>query len=104
MGIHHVHFTDGYSTASVRKTLGIEKDPISNPCHVVDAYLIAMSYVNAQPQLSGIEKVYHIKQFRRHDRAIIKSQRERTYYLGKKVVAKNRRRRFEQTVPSLHEW
>ena len=104
IGIHHVHFTDGYSTARVRKDLGIEKDHISNPCHVVDAYLIALSHVNAQPQPSVIEKVYYIKQFRRHDRAIIKAQQERTYYLGKKAVAKNRRRRFEQTVPSLHEW
>ena len=104
MGVCHVFFTDGYSTANVRKALGIEKDPISNPCHVVDAYMIALSYVNAQPQPSVIEKVYHIKQFRRHDRAIINAQRERTYYLGKKVVSKNRRRRFEQTVSSLHEW
>ena len=45
-----------------------------------------------------------MKQFRRHDRARIKAVSERTYYSGKTVVAKNRRRRFEQDTPSLHEW
>ena len=51
-----------------------------------------------------MEKVYTIRQFRRHDRALVKAQRERTYYLEGKAVAKNRRRRFEQTAPSLHDW
>ena len=104
VGIHHVHFTDGYHTSMAREEFGIEKNLITNPCHVEDAYLIAVSHLSIRPKLSGIEKVYSIKQFRRHDRALIKAQRERTYYLGKKAVAKNRRHRFEQTAPSLHEW
>ena len=104
MGSSHFHVTDGYHTAKVRESLSIEKDYLSNQCHVIDACLIAISQLEVEPNLSGIEKPYQMKQFRRHDRAIIHSQRERTYYLGKKVVAKNRRRRFEQTEPSLHEW
>ena len=104
VGVHHVHFTNGYHTAKARENLGIEKNPTANPCHVEDAYLIAVSHLSVQPKFSGMKKVYHIKQFRRHDRALIKAQRERTYYLRKKAVAKNRRRRFEQTAPSLHEW
>ena len=48
--------------------------------------------------------VYVIKQFRRHDRSIIKSQTERTYKLDGKIVAKNRRKRTEQKTPSLHDF
>ena len=52
---------------------------------------------------------YEVQQFRRHDRARIKCQRERTYYsvsvtggkAKRTAVAKNRRPRFEQTGPSL---
>ena len=35
---------------------------------------------------------------------LIKSQRERTYYYESKVVAKNRRPRFEQEGPALSDW
>ena len=49
-------------------------------------------------------KPYTIKQFRRQNRAIINNQRERTYKLNGKVVAKNRNKRIEQKEDSLHEW
>ena len=48
--------------------------------------------------------MYEIQQFRRHDRAIINNQRERTYKLDGKTVAKNRRPRFEQEEPSLQDY
>ena len=52
----------------------------------------------------GKVTLYKVQQFRRHNRKIIQAQRERTYKIDKKVVAKNRRKRTGQTEPSLHEW
>lgn len=50
------------------------------------------------------EKPYEILQFRRHNRAIIKSQRERTYYLDGIKVAANRKKRMDQKYDSLADW
>jgi hypothetical protein len=57
---------------------------------------------------------YEIRQFRRHDRAIVKCQKERTYYVedenvhgGKQIVAKNRKPREEQgksQYPALSQY
>lgn len=49
---------------------------------------------------------FELKQFRRHDRQLIKSQRERTYKLDGVTVAKNRTPRFEQPkdIPALSVW
>ena len=102
MGAGHVRFTLGYITAQSRKELDIQKDA-SHPCHDIDAYVIALAETNIEPKRPEW-KTLIIKQFRRHDRARIKAVRERTYYSGKTVVAKNRRRRFEQDALSLHEW
>ena len=41
-GEEHVHLTDGRETAKARAALGIIKTD-DNPCHVVDAYLVAAS-------------------------------------------------------------
>ena len=102
MGSGHVRFTSGYATAQARKELGVRKDA-AHPCHDTDAYLIALAETVIDPKRPEWRTLV-VKQFRRHDRARIKAVRERTYYLGKTVVAKNRRRRFEQDTPSLHEW
>ena len=104
LGESHVHFTDGRRTAEARKVLGLKKSYPENPCHAEDACIIAASGFGVQPKIFQMENIYTIRQFRRHDRALVKAQRERTYYLEGKAVAKNRRRRFEQTVPSLHDW
>lgn len=104
LGESYVHFTNGRRTAEARKALGIKKSYPANPCHVEDACIIAASGLGIQSKIFQMEKVYTIRQFRRHDRALVKAQRERTYYLERKAVAKNRRRRFEQTAPSLHDW
>ena len=102
MGAGHVRFTLGYITAQARKELDIQKDA-SHPCHDIDAYVIALAETNIEPKRPEW-KTLIIKQFRRHDRARIKAVRERTYYSGKTVVAKKRRRSFEQDALSLHEW
>ena len=49
---------------------------------------------------------FELRQFRRHDRQLIKSQRERTYKLDGVTVAKNRTPRFEQPkdMPALSTW
>ena len=51
-----------------------------------------------------IDHGYEIMQFRRHNRALIHSQRERTYKLDGTVIAKNRRKRMDQKADSLHDW
>ena len=43
------------------------------------------------------------KQFRRHNRANIKRQEDRKYYIGKKKVAVNRNKRTGQTFDSLKD-
>ena len=70
---------------------------------MVDAYSIACSILE-NPVVSIPDTHYEIHQFRRHDRAIIHHQTERTYYLNGKAVCKNRHKRFEQKGDSLEEF
>lgn len=70
--------------------------------HADDAVCIA-AYGASATTIKDAVPVYEVQQFRRHDRARIKCQRERTYYSGRTLMAKNRRPRFEQTGPSLAE-
>ena len=66
-----------------------------------------MAYSAPVSEVTDTVHTYEVKQYRRHDRARIRSQRERTYFMkdpvtGKlKAVAKNRRPRFEQSGSSL---
>lgn len=72
----------------------------------MDAYAIACSILEDQTVVDLDGECYEIRQFRRHDRAKIKAQKQRTYYLGKEKVAVNRKRataQKEDTV-SLEEW
>lgn len=92
----NLHITVGYETKEFRDTNKIEKT------HSSDATCIACSRTGVVPSLPGVE--YDLKQFRRHDRSIINNQRERTYKLDGKTVAKNRKTRFEQKGPSLQDW
>ena len=90
----------GKDTHDIREFFGIAKG------HDNDAVCIAAYGAPVSEILNGIY-TYEVRQFRRRDRASIKSQRERTYYIedpvtGKlKAVAKNRKPRFEQSGPSL---
>lgn len=93
----HVYATNGWDTKQFRDVHRLKKD------HTVDAYCIAASILK-EPAVILPQKGYEILQFRRHDRSRIKRQTERTYYLGKKAVCKNRHKRFEQRTDSLEEF
>ena len=90
----------GKDTYDIREVFGIAKD------HDNDAVCIA-AYGAPASEVKDSVHTCEVEQFRRHDRALIKSQRERTYCMedpatGKlKAVAKNRKPRFEQSGPSL---
>ena len=100
----NIYFVEGWQTAEVRSKLGIVKDKDGNPCHALDAYLMGLIALGVKPIKAPDIHTYFIKQYRRHDRAIIYAQKERTYKLDGKVVAKNRRKRMDQHEDSLHEF
>ena len=93
-GEKHVHTCFGWQTQELRKYAHLEKE------HYIDAQCIASTPLNIIPKQSN--HIYKIKQFRRHDRAIINNQRERTYFLDGMAIAKNRKHRFEQENDSLN--
>ena len=92
-----LHLCSGYATFLYRNAHSIVKD------HNRDAACIAALYYDI-PVLRLNDSFYTIKQFRAHNRQIIHCQRERTYYYGRKAVAKNRKARFEQEMDSLQTW
>ena len=103
-GAGHVHFCTGKETSLIRTALGYEKTK-DDPMHEADAYCIGLAAIGTgEFRYPGFENVYRMKQFRRQDRARINHQTERTYYLGKQKVAKNRKPRFEQRGDALSDW
>ena len=82
----------GYETKDKRRAFNLEKN------HWMDAYLIGIG--TAEPSTIAIEP-FKFKQFRRHNKANIKRQEDRKYYIGKSKVAVNRHRRAGQTFNSL---
>lgn len=105
----NVHVTRGWETSKFREDYGIGKD------HGLDAYCIAMAaYDGSLPYVEqDFPDTQEALQFRRHDRALVKAQRERTYKYEGKTVAKNRHKRMSQTdsgrwktqpYDSLEEW
>lgn len=96
-GEEHVHICYGWQTKGLYTRIGFPKT------HNADAVCIAALGGNLIPS-SNIEKPFEVKQFRRHNRQLIKAQRERTYKFAGKTVAKNRKARFEQKDPSLEEF
>ena len=86
----------GKDTHDCRKRFSIPKT------HADDAVCIA-AYGASAVTVKDAVPVYVVQQFRRHDRAHIKCQRERTYYSGRTLIAKNRRSRYEQACLSLAE-
>ena len=130
-GPEHTHFTTGAHTCRVRRENGIVKDVKANPCHDVDAYIIACAGFNRDPEDIPETYLYSMGQYRRHNRAIIDHQKERAYQVatgeytkaGKpkyKTVAANRKPRTgqaddvnqdgkpkadkEEHLPALSEW
>lgn len=104
MGQDHVLICNGYETAEMRKRFGYNKTK-ENQMHEVDAICIglAASGMILSEDYTDLE-THKVKQYRRQDRAIIYAQTERTYKSNGKIVAKNRKPRFEQTGPSLQDW
>lgn len=94
----HVYVTNGWNTKQYREEHVIGKG------HGRDAYCMACSIIQGQPSVDVLDEVYLLKQFRRHDRANIKAQKERTYYLDGKKAAKNRHKRMDQKEDSLEDW
>ncbi len=95
-GEENVFLCEGKEAKALRDIYSFEKD------HYLDAACIA----SIRYELSDIEEFsscHEVIQYRRHDRAIVKSQRERTYYLDGKVMAKNRKPRFEQSGSALSD-
>lgn len=93
-----VFITTGMDTKAYRDRNDVIKD------HNADAYCIACSTLKSQSVIDIPSYSFRIKQYRRHNRQLIHSQKERTYCLDGKIVAKNRRKRMDQKEPSLHEW
>lgn len=103
----HLFLTAGWKTKEYRDKYKIGKT------HAADAYCIACAAfdVKAPKEPDGD---YEIMQFRRQDRALIKSQTSRAYYLDDKKVAVNRRKAIvadpttgeekRQIQDSLEEW
>ena len=97
--VSHFDTCTGKDTHDIRELFDITKD------HDNDAVCIA-AYGAPVSEIKDTVRTYEVKQYRRHDRARIRSQRERTYCVqngytktGKpryKAVAKNRRPRYEQ--------
>ena len=109
-GEDHMHTCYGQETASARCVNGISKE------HFSDAVCIAATGAKIDPWHDDA-KPFEIRQYRNHDRQIIKAQHERSYQeftgeytkAGKpkyRTVAKNRKPRFEQPkeIPALSIW
>lgn len=91
------YVTTGRETKAIRETMSLSKD------HYIDAWCIAVSILGNYEKPEFADGIHNIKQFRRHERANINNQRERTYYLNGKAIAKNRKPRFEQQGPALSD-
>lgn len=86
----------GYETYELRQRCAIAKD------HDNDAVCIA-SYQASPDFIEDTQLTHQVMQFRRHNRQRINSQRERTYKLDGKAIAKNRKPRFEQKDKALSD-
>ena len=95
---YNVTVTEGGETKAFRERHMIPKT------HAADAYCIASAAIPDQTVLAVPDTPFEVKQYRRHDRAGIKAQTQRTYKLDNRVVARNRRKAEGQTADSLSEW
>lgn len=90
-GEGHVSVCSGYDTKGAREYLGLGKD------HDLDGLAIIVA-CTGWLDVSGVSGCHCcvLHRFRRHDRAIVHRQCERLYKFEGRVVAKNRKPRFEQ--------
>ena len=93
----NVFICAGYDTKEIREAAGLDKD------HDIDALCIASMATGVIPKQPE-EQAFSVKQYRRHDRAKINNQPERTYKLDGKTVARNRKPRIDQKGFALSEW
>lgn len=103
------YVTTGCETRATRIKYDLPEKQKDDGTHYIDAWCIAVSACKLDPAEADISGLYNIRQFRRHDRVLIHSQRERTYYLDGKAVCKNRHKRTGQSdakdsFPSLAEY
>lgn len=96
-GKDHISFCFGYQTKVFRDRCGLDKD------HDLDAVAIACLSTGIIPEKEMPDR-FSVRQFRRHDRQIVRKQSERTYCLDGKVVCRNRHKREGQTSDSLEEF
>ena len=96
-GEENVFICSGRDTRDIREAAGLEKD------HDIDALCIASIATGILPEKPDIA-AYTVKQYRRHDRARINAQTERTYKFHGTTVAKNRKPRYKQEGPALSDW
>ncbi|MDO4623139.1 MAG: RRXRR domain-containing protein [Eubacteriales bacterium] len=96
-GTSNVFACDGYETKEYRESNGLRK------AHDNDAVCIAAIGAGCK-QVSNIQKPYEVKQFRRHNRQILRANKRRVYKLDGKVVCYNRHKAEGQTVDSLEEF
>ena len=90
-GKDNVLICSGVDTAKMRDELGLDKD------HHLDAIAVyAACTGDVGLDLERLPDCERYRQFRRHDRQLVRAQYERTYKLDGKTVAKNRKPRFEQ--------
>jgi hypothetical protein len=90
----------GYEVKEVRWKLNLAK------AHWLDAYVGSLiGFDDANVEMDEV-LVYHMEQFRRHNRKLIHARRDRNYYEcdGKKIIAKNRHKRCGQKENSLVEY
>lgn len=81
----HIHATTGKDTKDLRDQMDLPKE------HHVDAWCIAVSALEKTPlAMPEFDVVYHIVQYRRHDRQCAKLHKQRKYILDGKTVAVNR--------------
>ena len=105
--------TTGWQTQQMRAVCGYPKKEPDDGTHYIDAWLIAVDAMGITPtEIPSLKKVVQIRQFRRHDRARVHYQHERSYYLNGTKVCENRHKRTGQTdarkgkktYPSLAEY
>lgn len=96
---YEIWLTTGKRTYAFRKEHNVIKT------HNHDAYCIACDSIENIQSIKLMDSCYKIRQFRRHDRAIIhKANFDRNYYLDGKFVATNRNNSMCQTKVSLADF
>ncbi len=94
----NLYLTAGWETKVFRERRNIGKE------HYADAYCIACASLPGIRKADPPKRHFTIRQFRCHDRQLVKAQTERTYRLDGVKVAANRKKRMDQKSDSLEDW